>query len=163
MKRKSLYISIATFIILSLPVFSGKAVVQDENRLLIRMDKVAVVDDSLRLDGFFRIPRTQIPSTGKLMFTLSLEYGGQQLELPPVVIAGKRRMRYELREQTVNPDLRPEVQPAVTLPADWKKQKQWIFVTGQPYPMLPGCNMPDYGWNNGWPVVAGKNGSHPTC
>lgn len=121
MKRKSLYISIATFIILSLPVFSSKAVVQDENRLLIRMDKVAVVDDSLRLDGFFRIPRTQIPSTGKLMFTLSLEYGGQQLELPPVVIAGKRRMRYELREQTVNPDLRPEVQPAVTLPADWKK------------------------------------------
>lgn len=135
MKRKSLYISIARFIFLFLPVFSGKVEAQDENKLLIRMEKIAVVDDSLRLDGLVRIPRTQIPSTGKLLFAFSLEYGGQQLELPPIVITGKRRMRYELREQTVNPGLRPEVQPAVTLPADWKKTETMDirYQTALPY------------------------------
>ena len=117
MKKKSLYLLILILVFLS--VFAGKAGAQDENKLLIRMEKVAVTDDSLRLDGFFYISRTQIPSTRKLIFTLSLEYDRQQLELPSVVITGKRRLRYELREQTVNPGLRPEVFPPVILPADW--------------------------------------------
>lgn len=133
MNKRILFIYI---IILLLPAtFPVRAITQENKTLLIHMDKVTVGNDSLRLNGRLHIPETHIPSTGKLIFAFNLEYEGQQLELPPVVIGGKRRLRYERREQTVNPDLRPEVQPAVVLPAVWKNAEtiEIRYCTSLPY------------------------------
>lgn len=94
---------------------------QNDPELLIRMEQVTVDNDSLRLEGLFHLPLANLPSAGKRIFALSLEYEGRQLDLPPVVIGGKRRLRYERREQVVNPGLRPEPAPAVTLLSGGRK------------------------------------------
>lgn len=96
---------------------------QNDPELLIRMEQVTVDNDSLRLEGLFHLPLANLPSAGKQIFALSLEYEERQLDLPPVVVGGKRRLRYERREQAVNPGLRPEPAPAVTLLSGGKKPR----------------------------------------
>lgn len=118
---KNRILSIYIIILLLPAAFPCRAFAQEHNTLSIHMNKITVSNDSLRIDGRLRLPETRIASTEKLIFALSLEYEGQQLALPTIVVGGKRRLRYEQREQTVDPGLLPEVPPAVTLPANWKK------------------------------------------
>lgn len=119
---KQLYIYLLILANLTAPLAAQK-----NEQLTIRMDTATVVRDSLCLDGTFHIPELQLPSTGKLIFQLRLEQDTEQLELPPVIIIGKRRLRYEQREQTVSPQNTISA-PAIVQIAKRKKESRTMEI-----------------------------------
>lgn len=65
---------------------------------------LTVSDDSVRIDLTVRARGISIPSGQSLVLTPSLRGGGKRVALPAVVFSGRRRARFDRREEAVNPD-----------------------------------------------------------
>lgn len=65
---------------------------------------LTVSDDSVHIDMKITATGIRIPSEESLTLIPSLHFGKKKVELPPVILSGSRRARFDHREETVNPD-----------------------------------------------------------
>lgn len=77
-------------------IFTVQAAAQD---IRIVPQAITVENDSLRLNMLFDLRGVEVNSLTALTFTPQLSYRQQTVSLPAVVVTGKRRYRYEQREQ----------------------------------------------------------------
>lgn len=90
------------FILLFMTGNSFLALSQDAIRFVPR--SLTVSDDSVRIDLAIRAQGISMPSGESLILTPSLRCGKKRVVLPPVVFSGRRRARFDRREEAVDPD-----------------------------------------------------------
>lgn len=94
---------IITLLLLSITL-SLSAKEADDDGIRILPQSLTVSDDSIHLDLKITASGIRIPSGESLTLIPSLHHGKKKVELPPVVLSGSRRARFDRREETVNPD-----------------------------------------------------------
>lgn len=80
----------------------AKEVTPDGIRIIPQ--SLTVSDDSVHIDLKITATGIRIPSEESLTLIPSLHFGKKEVALPPVVLSGSRRARFDRREETVNPD-----------------------------------------------------------
>ena len=80
----------------------GKEATSDGIRIIPQ--SLTVSDDSVHIDLKITATGIRIPSEESLRLIPSLHFGKKKVALPPVVLSGSRRARFDRREETVNPD-----------------------------------------------------------
>ena len=85
---------------------SKKTVSGSEIGIRIIPQQMAVRDDSVRIDLKIVAHGIRIPSEQSLSLVPELHYKGKRVVLPPVVLSGSQRARFDRREETVDPGRR---------------------------------------------------------
>ena len=128
------YKSYIYIVSLSVPalLFAVGAAAQDI-RIIPR--KVTVEDDSLRLRMLFDLRGVEVNSLTALTFTPQLSYKQQTVSLPAVVVTGKRRYRYEQREQGLASGCYTTLLPPFRIIREGEKNsdKQVDYLVSLPY------------------------------
>lgn len=83
---------------------SKKTVSGSEIGIRIIPQNMEVRDDSVRIDLKIMANGIRIPSEQSLSLVPELHYKGKRVVLPPVVLSGSQRARFDRREETVDPD-----------------------------------------------------------
>ncbi len=83
---------------------SKKTVSGSEIGIRIIPQRMDVRDDSVRIDLKIVAHGIRIPSEQSLSLVPELHYKGKRVVLPPVVLSGSQRARFDRREETVDPD-----------------------------------------------------------
>ena len=86
--------------------------------------ETVVSDDSVHLSMTLSFDGIQMNSTRKLVLTPVLRKGARELQLPPVILTGRRRMLDDRRAWNVNPQSRPQPFPYSIIEMPGKK-KAW--------------------------------------
>lgn len=89
------------FVIMSTTLYA-REVTPDGIRIIPQ--SLTISDDSVHIDLKITATGIHIPSGESLTLIPSLHFGKKKVALPPVVLSGSRRARFDRREETVNPD-----------------------------------------------------------
>lgn len=76
----------------------------EEQGIRILPQSLTVSDDSVHIDLKITATGIRIPSEESLTLVPSLHFGKKSVDLPPVVLSGNQRARFDRREEIVNPD-----------------------------------------------------------
>lgn len=83
---------------------SGISLSATDQGIRIIPQSLTVSDDSVHIDLKITATGIRIPSEESLTLVPSLHFGKKSVDLPPVVLSGNQRARFDRREELVNPD-----------------------------------------------------------
>lgn len=94
---------------------------------------VAVRHDSLFLDLEMGLGAVRVSSERAYIFTPSLYNEGKRVELPPVIVSGARRYRFDIREHALSREKEPQEPYRVLLPGRKNPSADVRYRVGIPY------------------------------
>ena len=101
------------------PVFS------QTGNILFTPESLTVLDDSVRIRMTITVRNIELPTERSLSLTPSLRKGSKQVSLPPVILSGRQRSRFDRREELIAPSACKE-EPYIRL-VDIKENKTYTI------------------------------------